>query len=761
MIKNPLVILLVLALSFIAFFYGKVLLSPNSYLFDGRGDALKNYYTFAYYIKNNSDLTEFQGMNYPYGENFMYTDCHPIQTAGLKLVYQIFPQSANYSIGILNLMMLGSFLLTALFIYLIFVHLKINKVLAIIGALGIMALSPQVFRFIGHWALSYSFALPMVIYILLLLEEKYTFKRLVFMALSILFLFFTHAYLGIIAALLVFTFSGLALGFRLLKKDKVGLLKYLKIGLSAILPIMFFYAFVKLTDTHQNRTTNPWGVYEHHAEMRTVFLPTHGPLNPIKEQWFGVKSEDQTWEGRAYLGIVGMVSLPVFLIMFGFQFKREDKKGTLNVLGLLLLAAVLIFLFSAFLPFRELWFKLVEKLAVVKQFRAIGRFAWVLFFVANLVGVYLVNQAFLWLKSKEKIGMAYAILIALPFLVFFEGVPYHLEAKQKVTAFKNGFDINQTEANFKSACGKINPKNYQAIIGLPYFYIGSDNFGKDGESDIYKWSFLFSYHLNLPMFNSYLTRTSICESKNSMQLMSSEFIEKTIKNDLKSDLPFLVIRSNEALNQNEERLLAKSTKILANSDFALYEISPDHWFETNSELIHQKYLGEKDSLFNVNGFKVTDTTLFFQYEDFKDWETQEYVGPQNNYNTLYTVDGRLLKPTETYVCRFWVRNAGENCGQDQFNGLAYINEDLNGQDTWLNSTVIQSSFEIQGDWTMVELSLSNINPQAEYSVVVLGGERSKELYTIDHLLFYNKALEVFKEEESELFYNGYFINVAP
>ena len=59
----------ILSLLFVSLFYGKILLHPNSYLFSADGDAMKNYYTYAYFIKNNHSNTNFEGMNYPYGEH--------------------------------------------------------------------------------------------------------------------------------------------------------------------------------------------------------------------------------------------------------------------------------------------------------------------------------------------------------------------------------------------------------------------------------------------------------------------------------------------------------------------------------------------------------------------------------------------------------------------------------------------------------------------------------------------------------------------
>ena len=62
---------------FVYIFYSPILISPNHHQFSDKGDAIKNYYTYAYYINNNSDAINFEGLNYPYGEHFLYTDGTP------------------------------------------------------------------------------------------------------------------------------------------------------------------------------------------------------------------------------------------------------------------------------------------------------------------------------------------------------------------------------------------------------------------------------------------------------------------------------------------------------------------------------------------------------------------------------------------------------------------------------------------------------------------------------------------------------------
>ncbi len=759
------VFLVLLTFIFVSFFYGKLLITPNSYFIDGKGDALKNYYTYAYFIKNNQSNIEFEGMNYPYQENFMYTDCHPLQASILKQIHQFFPSIANYSVGILNLFMLASFLITAIFLYLIFVYLKINKTLAVLSAVAITILSPQVFRFGGHWALSYSFSIPMILYLLLIIENKYTLKRIIMLIFALLFLFFTHAYLGIITALIILAYTGISFLIKIINKDKKLAFKYLKIGLTAIVSIVIFYAFVKLTDNHSNRTTNPWGIYIQHSSISSVFLPTKGPLNELKNQYLNVKPEDQVWEGRAYVGLVAIISMVIFIIA---SFKKNSfiyNKNQTSIIQRLFIVSVLFFLFAALLPNKSIWEYIFEKVNLIKQFRAIGRFAWVIYYVGNILAIFVIDRLIFKLQNNHKKITPTILIFVTPLIIAFEGIPYHQSYSVKTTKYPNWLDINQTKSTFKTDCESIGENKYQAIIALPYFYIGSDNYGKEAPDEAYRLAFLFSYHLKLPMFNSYLTRTSLCESKNIMQLLSSDFYKKSIKNDIKSDLPFLIMFYKDNLTSNEKNLLSKANLLVDRDDYMLYEIDKKVLFKETNKAKYNEFLSQKDSLYKKDGFLVSDTNLIFKYVNFNDKDTLPFEnnrgvfkGPQNTYNTLFSINGKNLIQGETYRVRFWIYNGGENCGQDMFKGIAFFNQSINGESTWLNKFVVQNSLEINGNWTLVEIDLTDINPQAEYTVVIKGDEMSKKYYYIDDLLFYNKKLTIYKDLGHQLYFNNHFID---
>jgi len=754
-------ILSTLMLIFMFSFYGKFLTSPNSYLIGSEGDAMKNYYTYQYLIKNNAGVIEFEGMNYPYAENFMYTDCHPVQATFLKFINTHIPVVSDYTIGLLNFFMIVSLLITAIIIFFIFIELKVNKWFAILSAIGITILSPQIFRLSGHWALSYSFAIPILIYLVLLFEKRKHLKYLIYIFLSILFLFFTHGYLGMIAALVVLSFVGIDMVFSLFTNQlKTKLFSHIKLGLASGLPVLLFFIFMKVIDFHSGRTTNPWGIYEHHAEFENVFLPFIY-LNDYLSSLTTVKLT-QPWEGMSYIGVVAIVGLLLFI--FKFRKNLIINKFENNFLIKILLGSIIILCVAVLLPF-GLWEVLIEKISLIKQFRAIGRFAWVFYFVANIVAVYGIHLALLKLKEKGKSTLVNSLIVILPMLMIVEGLRYHNYLASISKADVNVFDLKQTNDVFQSNIEAINKDEYQAIIMLPYFYVGSDNYGKQSNDELSKLGFMFSYHLSLPMFNSYLTRTSIQESKNIVQLMSSNFYAKAIENDIKNDKPFLIICHNETLSDNELLLVNKCNKLSSNDVYSLYEITKKDLFYNTSKDEIKAYNSIKDSLKFKDSFLVSDSVLYFNYLNYNEPDSPDfcengcYTNGQNRYSNLMLINGNDLVQGQTYIARFWMYNGGENKGQDAFNGMAFFEKEKANKKEWIFPiTSMQSTQEINEDWNLVEIKLIDVDTNTNYQLLLKGDDRAKLNYYIDDVIFYDQRLVIYKEYDSYLFKNGHRID---
>ncbi len=102
---------------FLLFFYSKFIFTPNQYLFSSTGDGAKAYYVYAYHIKYDTSYHQLQGMNYPFGQTYIYTDGQPAIANIVKAVCEVFPAVEYYSIGLYNALIIFSFLLTAWLVY--------------------------------------------------------------------------------------------------------------------------------------------------------------------------------------------------------------------------------------------------------------------------------------------------------------------------------------------------------------------------------------------------------------------------------------------------------------------------------------------------------------------------------------------------------------------------------------------------------------------------------------------------------------------
>jgi len=743
---------------FLFMFYGKVIMNPNFFLFNFKGDGTKNYYTYVNYIENNISNTNFEGMNYPYGENFMYTDCHPFLSFLMKFLTYHFPLFSNYSIGILNFLLILSIGITAFIIYFIFRELKINYILAVLGAVGITILNPQIFRITGHYALSYSFFIPLTIYLLLLYEKGIKRKmHFFFLTISILFFFFTHAYLGIIASTMIITYVFISIINQFIIEKKINFSKNFLLLVAAILPIVFFYLFIKIIDTHVGRTTNPWGIFENHADFSTVFLPVFNSLNKIKEFIFpGLK---QPWEGWAYIGFFTTIGL-IFYLVVSIKTSIKRKRIVLDniwinhlTLRQLFISSIIILLFSMFYPFRIYMEELVNYFSIIKQFRALGRFAWVFYFVSTITLICIVNQAYYKLKKNNKKIIGYFLIVIIPLSLIYEGMEYHIYFSKEMTQSPNLFDINQTSKTFAEDVKVINSDEYQAILPFPFFYKGSENFGIDPNDRISQLSFLFSYHLNLPIIGSYLTRTSICESKNIMQLLASNFYYKKIQNDLPNDKPFLLLCLNNHLNTTETNYLKKAKSLIKRDEYNIYEINIDAFFKNTATEEIEHFNKIKDRLFEKDGFLVSDTSLYFSFIDFEQpnsdisfsGENGCYKGLQKNYNQIFSIKKGQLDLNKKYTIRFWMYNDGENCGQDCLGGMIIIQKKSDEKLEWLKPIVnAGNSHEINDKWSLVEISFDHTDEEAIYDLLLKGSNFSEKTIFLDDLLFYDNELVIYK-----------------
>ncbi|MDG1914489.1 MAG: hypothetical protein P8I55_07845 [Crocinitomix sp.] len=762
MAKNKhFIVLLVIGMLFLMLFYGKAITNPNGILFNDSGDAIKNYYTYAYHINNDSSYTNFEGMNYPYGEHYLYTDCHPILANTFKFLGDELPFLKTHSIGVLNFFMLFSMLLTFIVVYFVLQEFSLNKWFCVAFSIAITLLSPQLFRLEGHLALSYSFAIPLSWF--LLIRALKTPKKGVYILLFLntVFWLFIHAYLGmiILAFLVAFLFSKVLLD----QERKQKLIKYSVLLIVLLVPLLTFYSYAKLSDTHTDRTDNPSGFFLYNAELDDVFLPNHPPLKPVFDLISG-NTIKQEWEAWSYVGLATTILFVAFIVtlfLWGFN-KNKRKKLSLyfsdSYLNASLLAAFLVLLFAMAFPFR-LFPDLLDVFPILKQFRATGRFAWPFYFVALVFAAYVFQKIYANLSRKKGLVFITAVIT----LTIIEGLYYHIELSKKIVEQPNVFKKELLKDEYIEALNTIDENKFQAIITLPFYHQGSETFSRTINDNAVRSSIIFSYHTKLPLVNANLTRVSVNESKNIVQLISPSYYRKELQNDLKSAKSFLIVKVNEELSKYENDLYKKATSVYKRNNIELLAITPQVLFENTGEIEKQKFELLKDSLSQNQGFYVSDANSFVYYNNYENMPSEfcfrgkgAYEGVKKGKNIFAEFEPNTFTNEKEYHISMWMHN-GE---KDALNlWLRLIVEEYDeANEEWFSTTLLPEYSEvIYGDWSLVEGTFKIKDANNKVYIVSKGKDNSKAHLYADDLLIREVSNAVYKLEDGNLFYNNHEI----
>ncbi len=544
----------VLTTIIILFLFKPVFQHPNSILYSKGGDAQKSYFNFAYYLKYDKGIKH-DGINYPYGDHLQYINSHPLYVQVLKFVDAHIYPIANHATALLNLTMLISLILAVPFLFLILRYYSLPRWYAALLSLILLFLTPQFDRIHGHFEMVYAFFLPMFWYLLIRWREGK--KRELWSALLIVAALiggFTSAYYAAFFAIML-----LGVLFVDLWNNRKNLKEYRNNGLYlfalAIIPILLVKGLVSATDWVSDRPNNPYGFYVYHADFLSVFLPFSSPLKSLIGNYINM---DFQWEGRAYVGLPASL-LAVSIFLTGFYNLFAKKKSSWKIflpqknMQVFFYAAILILLFSMCIPFKYGFDWLLTLLPPVKQFRALGRFTWIFYYVFTVYAASFFYRLYRLLKVKK---MPLAGTIVLIFVIGYWTIDAGTNIKRSTSGLFNKndkFEATDTDYlnRFKEA--KVNPDEFQAIFFLPFASTCGDKLlfehSLNGFSDAMKCS----YHTGIPLIQSFSPRLSYAQALSSIQMLGNPAIRKTRLDDM-NEKPILLVCTKEKMNAKEQWL---------------------------------------------------------------------------------------------------------------------------------------------------------------------------------------------------------------
>lgn len=558
--------------------------SPNLWsLGNQSGDGLKNYFTVLHYVKYDKDLL-FSGMNYPYGEYIHFIDAHPIYSVVLNFIDDHLFSIHDHLFAIINYWLLIGLIITPIVIYYLLRHFALPRNYSVIVSLIISFLSPQLDRITGHYALSYSYIIPLCWLLALKISKskKSRYDLALGIGLIIIVSSWIHAYFAAILGMFIFAYGVISYLFSSNKKYLPIITPLVALGLS--------YYLLSFTDHFVDRETFPWGVYHYTSYLESLFLPDTGIWHDLLNKIINVR--DVPWEGRAYVGILG---LPIFVLLLYSTIKR--LLGSYSFNGLIknkllfssLIASLIVWLYSTAWVHRFLpeFFQLSIK--PLYQFRSMGRFAWVFYFVFTVCIACILYRLYRRYRLKFPKSAKYVL--------FFSLVLWAFDAYNKSNyVFKKAHHKNELllpqDKTFQKVLSQYGYKvgDFQASLPLPLNTLDTKFLWFQHQAWYFRYAMQAAYSDGLPIIGSYASRPSIHHTTALRQIYSPSWIKKRIAEGF-DQRPILVIKGKEKRKYKyEDDLLSHCTFIAETEKFILLSL-PITYFDYNidsPDLLHSE-----------------------------------------------------------------------------------------------------------------------------------------------------------------------------
>jgi len=589
----PLLLTIFIGLALLLFYLGDVIPRLNTVYFNSTGDGIKNYYTAEYHAKYDKDLFHFNGMNYPEGEHVMFTDGFFPVVAVIKVLKPIVDLS-DYTHGIINGIILLSFIVAVFFLFRIFQELKINEWAAAVAAPLLVFMSPQVMRIPGHYSLALLFFIPLMIYLILKYYQRQRWKYIIWAGVAVLLCSLCHLYYFAMAGILT---GGVVLYLILFDRKNISVLQSLKfLFFAVILPYILIFLMMKITDSVDDRSAYPYGFMVYKTQWEGLFLPKGTVSWPWLKSF--LKPDFVLWEGWSYIGHAGLIgyiftfslfaALPFLLdihlaafftvlvaglIIFIFLKRRKklyDLSGNPFMNALLWSGFIAMFVSFAF-PinvFPDLYYYI----GPVRELRGIGRMAWILFYSVN-IGLFFIVENQLrkrWLKIT-----AFVVLIVVM------GYDMHKQNKEFLFSLGESNSIAEMQADIDQIPLQTDAlsNRYQAILTIPSFLVGSENVYSDPDNeDVLGYALLLSQKSGLPLVSSLMSRTSISQTLQKLAFFygpynrPDEFLKSI---DHSKDFLILSTPATRQLFRGEELIMQHCDTLYKHARFYICSIHPD------------------------------------------------------------------------------------------------------------------------------------------------------------------------------------------
>lgn len=679
----------------LAVFYGPSFSTWDHQIMGTGEDGAKNFYTLLYHISHDESPLWFDGMNYPHGEHVIYTDNQPLVANMLKGLNVVLPIDSNLH-WLLPMLILLSYLLGGWCLWRLMLRTEIPSWFALLAAIGIMLLSPQLARMGGHYSLAYGCVIPVAFWLLQRARERPGRLRWAVLFLWVFFAAFLHPYFLAMSCFFLFWFFATDL---LATKEWRNLRQWGKALIIAIGPMALFQLVMWLTDPVSDRPTDPYGFVHYRATWSSIFLPVE------YSYYQRISSVGQPgMEGAFYIGLLAIMALLAGIPrLFRSRKGSESPPSATPFWRLFLWASIPLLLLATAFPF-HIWKldQLVDYLGPLKQFRGVGRFSFIFFYAVNLFAVIEIGR---WVHHKSspwKWGIGGVAVLVL----FVEA--YGLQ-RQVAAATGSGTDVF-SQIGSDTTLDQLRVEDYQAILPLPFFHIGSENLRTANVGTIREHAFALSQETGLPLLATQMSRTSISQSLQAFQLVNEQYVqpELMLETGFGGKPLLLCVAQNQVISPSQADLINHAEPVSHHEGYDLFKLEVTVFSDIRQR--NGQMLKTIDELYETApDIYYSDSTYnSLHWSPFEDRSDQGYAGSSGAYvdrsewNALIPED-YVFEHGRDYELSFWIHASQQNACNTQLwlwerNGDQEVRFEL--------SEVSDHIAAVDGEWALVALPLS-------------------------------------------------------
>jgi hypothetical protein len=434
--------------------------------------------------------------------------------------------------------------------------------------------------------------------------------------------------------------------------------------------------------------------------------------------------------------------------------KSQDGLHQISDMRIVIRASVLMLFFSMCLPFEWGLQFVPEIITPLKQFRALGRFSWIFFYVINIAAAtYFYRLLHDFADSKYTLLRPAGYVVIILIWIFDAGSFYINHGPVSIT---NNDKLENTSQEYLDRFANLNikPSEFQAIFSLPLAAVRTDKMTFETNLSAHNEAMKCAFPTGIPILQSTASRPSLSQTLSSIQLLSSPNIAKKRLHDM-DERPLLMLYTiGSELRDAEKNILNKGELFWEDQYIQLYRLPLEAFRDSTHVLIDTYEANQSDSAIvdvskELQCIPNCDGVIFKSFDE-QTLHTKAIFGRSSWYSkskSVVLVDTILInQDTAPMEASFWIYIDPEFSGMPSYE---YFSGTQKAVATSEGRIETRDLTEIYGQWVRVSIALKNM---AYHKIIIYGAKT-----TIDNLLIKSSNQTVYVRDGSQILSNNYVV----